>query len=126
MLGTFTGKVQHPDQPPENALVNPSQPQLLSPGDASTQGISRPSSRIITLPDGEEYYDRIAQGDSDSDYGEVSGETDTPEDNSGNSTPDPEAGADGAGTVGSRTKRHSTYFHHPERRRSVIPGAFPG
>ncbi|KAG6888436.1 hypothetical protein C0995_008253 [Termitomyces sp. Mi166 len=26
----------------------------------------------------------------------------------------------------SRTSRYGTYFHHPERRRQVIPGAFPG
>ncbi|KAG5736119.1 hypothetical protein E4T56_gene6267 [Termitomyces sp. T112] len=25
-----------------------------------------------------------------------------------------------------RTSRYGTYFHHPERRRQVIPGAFPG
>ncbi|PVF96948.1 DUF221-domain-containing protein [Serendipita vermifera] len=152
VLGNFTGKIQHPDQPPENA-VDGSQQQLAPPSDGTaTLGVPRPSSSvsvaststdarpqpartlsnrlsfdpatgIITLPDGEEYYDRIAQ-DTDSDYGEVSGETDSPEDHSGNSTPDPEAAAEGAGTVGSR-KRHSTYFHHPERRRSVIPGAFP-
>jgi hypothetical protein len=24
-----------------------------------------------------------------------------------------------------RAKRHSTYFHHPERRRHQVPGAFP-
>lgn len=26
----------------------------------------------------------------------------------------------------SRSSRYGTYFHHPERRRQVIPGAFPG
>lgn len=25
-----------------------------------------------------------------------------------------------------RTSRYGTYFHHPERRRQHIPGAFPG
>lgn len=33
----------------------------------------------------------------------------------------------GMGAVGpSRTSRYGTYFHHPERRRQTIPGAFPG
>ncbi|KAL1713458.1 hypothetical protein EV715DRAFT_211667 [Schizophyllum commune] len=32
---------------------------------------------------------------------------------------------DGEGTP-SRTSRYGTYFHHPERRRLQIPGAFPG
>lgn len=26
----------------------------------------------------------------------------------------------------SRTSRYGTYFHHPERRKQPIPGAFPG
>lgn len=35
---------------------------------------------------------------------------------SGNATP----------VGGARVSRYGTYFHHPERRRQVIPGAFPG
>jgi hypothetical protein len=159
IVGNFTGKIQHPEQPPAPPEVAQDSSQLLvPPGDNNTQvvAIARPASSvsvastsagqpqqpqrtlsnrlsfdpatgIITLPDGEEYMARVAIDDSDSDYGEVSNETDSREGTSGHSTPDPEGAPEAAGapTVGSRAKRFSTYFHHPERRRSQIPGAFP-
>lgn len=78
-----------------------------------------PATGVITLPDGEAFYERLAN-DSDSDYGEVSGETSSPGERSGNASP-----IDQETTEGQRAKRHSTYFHHPERRRHHVPGAFP-
>ncbi|CCA67384.1 hypothetical protein PIIN_01215 [Serendipita indica DSM 11827] len=86
-----------------------------------------PATGIITLPDGEVFFDRMENGnenESDSDYGEVSGETDTPDDRSGNASTNDQAAAEDQGTE-PRTRRHSTYFHHPERRRQQVPGAFP-
>lgn len=83
-----------------------------------------PATGVITLPDGEVFYERLENGnDSDSDYGEVSGETSTPEERSGEVSSNDQEGSEGA--QGSRVKRHSTYFHHPERRRHQVPGAFP-
>ena len=34
-------------------------------------------------------------------------------------------GAGGGGPLG-RLSRYGTYFHHPERRKQSVPGAFPG
>jgi calcium permeable stress-gated cation channel len=111
----------------------------LSTASTSTEGLQPPASHrlsfdpatgIITLPDGEVFFDRLENGgDSDSDYGEVSGETDSHEEQSGEVSPvvqgAEDAPANGGQTAsGLRAKRHSTYFHHPERRRQV-PGAFP-
>ena len=57
--------------------------------------------------------------DSDSDYGEQT--TPDSQDVPANAA-DGDEQADGTPVPGN--KRHSTYFHHPERRRT-IPGAFP-
>ena len=91
-----------------------------------------PATGVITLPDGEVFYERVENGaDSDSDYGEVSGETDSHVEQSGEVSPvvqgaDDSTAANGGQTASSlRAKRHSTYFHHPERRRHQVPGAFP-
>lgn len=102
-----------------------------------------PATGVITLPDGEVFVGRVNAHDSDDDYGEVSGETDSPI-RSGNISPEPDApansialpGADGqandsdssdSNTGEPRARRISTYFHHPERRRQSqqVPGAFP-
>ena len=88
-----------------------------------------PATGIITLPDGEVFFDRLNGDDSDSDYGEASGETDSHGETSEAASPTPAGGeldANGGTTPSAlRSKRHSTYFHHPERRRQQVPGAFP-
>ncbi|KAL1741606.1 hypothetical protein HDZ31DRAFT_45065 [Schizophyllum fasciatum] len=82
---------------------------------------------VINLPDDESWLDD-EDVDSDEDYGAVVHD------------PALRASASGAGAAGegstagdsvaegtpSRTSRYGTYFHHPERRRLQIPGAFPG
>lgn len=118
----------------EGTLVRPLSTASTSELPQPTRQVSNrlsfdPASGVITLPDGEVFYERIAADDSDSDYGEVSGETDSREGASGATSPVADAGevdANGGTTEsGLRAKRHSTYFHHPERRRQQVPGAFP-
>ena len=106
---------------------------LQPPARAASHRLSfDPATGVITLPDGEVFYERVENGaDSDSDYGEVSGETDSHEEQSGEVSPVVQGAEDttaaNGGQTGSslRAKRHSTYFHHPERRRNQVPGAFP-
>ena len=79
-----------------------------------------PASGVIILPEGDWFLD------SDDDYGDS---TPTPEGTSGGDGSEHAAGGtDGGPSPTSSSapaiKRHSTYFHHPERRRT-IPGAFP-
>ncbi|KAG8861325.1 hypothetical protein FRC20_011487 [Serendipita sp. 405] len=104
-----------------------------TPRDPSAQGPVRqlsnrlsfdPATGIISLPDGEEYYARFDPNhDSDSDFGEITPETDTS--SASASSHEQEPAPEGEQGSGPRAKRHSTYFHHPERRRHPIPGAFP-
>jgi calcium permeable stress-gated cation channel len=139
---THDGQDTHPDAP-VNTNTSPSttpapsrQPTTATAG-TSTEGrlaaAARaashrlsfdPATGVITLPDGEVFYERLENGqDTDSDYGEASGETSTPEERSGEVSSNEQEGSEGA--QGLRAKRHSTYFHHPERRRHQVPGAFP-
>jgi calcium permeable stress-gated cation channel len=104
---------------------NPWRSHLRSRSDAS-QNI-RPrleyddASGIIMLPDGEWLED------SDEDYSSSPGEGPTRAGSSSSALADTEHDDYGAttDTPGSPKKnRYSTYYHHPERRRT-IPGAFP-
>jgi len=78
-----------------------------------------PASGVIVLPEDDWFFD------SDDDYGDS---TPTPGvTNGGNGSEHTTGGTDGGLSPTSPTsaqKRHSTYFHHPERRKT-IPGAFP-
>ncbi|KAI0063663.1 DUF221-domain-containing protein [Artomyces pyxidatus] len=83
------------------------------------------ASGVIMLPDDDGDWLGDAESDSDEDYGhaDAAQHTQTLVDVS------PEAGVVGVapdGTNGQSPKaRYGTYFHHPERRRQTIPGAFP-
>lgn len=78
-----------------------------------------PASGVIILPEDDWFFD------SDDDYGDS---TPTSGGTNGGDGSEHTAGATDGGpsptSPTSATKRHSTYFHHPERRRT-IPGAFP-
>jgi hypothetical protein len=83
-------------------------------------------SGVIVLPDDEIWLD---DADSDSDVddaigdmegGQASPERTAPEDDQGVA-----GGPDGQATSGPSRARYGTYFHHPERRRQSVPGAFP-
>lgn len=78
-----------------------------------------PASGVIVLPEDDWFFD------SDDDYGDS---TPSPEGTSGGDGSENTAGGTDGGpsptSPTSANRRHSTYFHHPERRRT-IPGAFP-
>ncbi|KAG9047641.1 hypothetical protein FS837_001834 [Tulasnella sp. UAMH 9824] len=85
---------------------------------------------VIMLPEEDWYEDEAEassaisssdEGGSDSDYGDA---TSRREQSAAVDVPGP-ASVRTASGVGSPTKRHSTYYHHPERsRRRTMPGAF--
>lgn len=122
---TAGGTQTAPSRRSTTNVVGTSTDERTLPTRAASHRLSfDPATGIITLPDGEIFYDRLENGqDSDSDYGEVSGETSTPEERSGEASANEQEGSGGAEAL--RAKRHSTYFHHPERRRHQVPGAFP-
>jgi calcium permeable stress-gated cation channel len=84
-------------------------------------------SGVIILPEDGIWLEGV-ESDSDDDYGsgDVSGRSQV--------LPDSAVSEDGEGATGSSaienvggssTTRYGTYFHHPERRRQSVPGAFP-
>ncbi|KAJ7471304.1 hypothetical protein B0H11DRAFT_2041193 [Mycena galericulata] len=92
-----------------------------------------PASGVINLPDDDWLHDD--DEDSDGDYGT---QTNGLENSVATLSDLDGAAANGNGedtmlgaplssspTTPSRMSRYGTYFHHPERRRQVIPGAFP-
>ncbi|KAF8218298.1 hypothetical protein K438DRAFT_1796640 [Mycena galopus ATCC 62051] len=92
-----------------------------------------PASGIINLPDDDSWLDE--DDDSDQDFGT---QTAGLENSVGslNDVEAPPSNGEGAHTMldvplsgspstPSRMSRYGTYFHHPERRRQAIPGAFP-
>ncbi|KAF7377767.1 hypothetical protein MSAN_00200000 [Mycena sanguinolenta] len=128
-------------------------PSDAAPGDSVDQGRTRsssegrrqatlshrlsfdPASGVINLPDTDDWLDD--DDDSDQDFGIQTGGME----NSVGSLNDLEAPASNSNSEGehtmldvpltgspntpSRLSRYGTYFHHPERRRQAIPGAFP-
>lgn len=105
---------------PISAAAAPATPDHLSQSPQPANRLSfDPATGVIILPDDDWLFD------SEDDYGDS---TPTPEGTSrGNGSEYTAGGTDEALSPTSPTqaaKRHSTYFHHPERRRT-IPGAFP-
>ncbi|KAF8154629.1 hypothetical protein B0H34DRAFT_752640 [Crassisporium funariophilum] len=98
------------------------------------------ASGVIMLPDdgewlAEEEEEEEEEVDSDEvDYGTEGGLEQSVtesmvgerEGDAGAGVASPTGGGAGAAPGSSRTSRYGTYFHHPERRRQPIPGAFPG
>lgn len=95
-------------------------------------------SGVITLPDDADWLmEDVDDSDSEEDYGSTSPAVSaTTEDESRVAAPgvDGEALANASSSsalltstpVSSPTKqRHGTYYHHPEKRKQTIPGAFP-
>ncbi|KAK7001849.1 hypothetical protein R3P38DRAFT_3283648 [Favolaschia claudopus] len=95
-----------------------------------------PASGVINLPDTDDWLDEDEEDDSDQDYGTQTGglENSVPSLNDlerpTSNGPDEHTMLDvpvsGSPSTPSRLSRYGTYFHHPERRRQVVPGAFPG
>jgi len=83
------------------------------------------ASGIIALPEDAHWMMEDVDTDSDEDYGTTPSPTNASEIDV---TANPEAGnfVTSPTTQSSPKKtRHGTYYHHPERRRQTIPGAFP-
>ncbi|KAJ7768747.1 hypothetical protein B0H14DRAFT_3116710 [Mycena olivaceomarginata] len=86
-----------------------------------------PASGVINLPDTDDWLDEEEDDDdSDQDFGTQTGGLENSV-GSLSDLPHPASGGGGGGspTTPSRLSRYGTYFHHPERRRQVVPGAFP-
>lgn len=91
------------------------------------------ATRIIVLPEDAQWLMENVESDSEEDYGN---DTTPPSPDSAhvNGSSSASTALDPAGassspasaTMASPSKaRHGTYFHHPERRKQTIPGAFP-
>ncbi|TDL20250.1 DUF221-domain-containing protein [Rickenella mellea] len=79
------------------------------------------ASGVIVLPEDGDWIMEEAETDSDEDYGNGgsrSSPSETP------TQPNVPASSSASGATPSK-QRHGTYYHHPERRRQTIPGAFP-
>ena len=96
------------------------------------------ASGVIILPDEDGWLEEdYVESDEVEDYGGTNGldrsitESMLSADESSSREPTTEGGSTLNATSpliggGQRLSRYGTYFHHPERRRQVIPGAFPG
>ncbi|KAJ7067780.1 hypothetical protein C8F01DRAFT_1246347 [Mycena amicta] len=119
-----------------------SNPWQQEPRRASSAPLSHrlsfdPASGVINLPDDDDWMHEADDTDEEEDYGtqtgglensvaslsDLGGPTATP---NGDDTMLGTAVSSSPTTSPSRISRYSTYFHHPERRRQAIPGAFPG
>ncbi|KAF8838304.1 DUF221-domain-containing protein [Paxillus ammoniavirescens] len=81
-----------------------------------------PASGVIMLPEDDDWLAEDYDS-SDEDYGNV-----TPPSGEGqNAAPQDDLRLHGSppAATASPKRRHGTYYHHPERRRPTIPGAFP-
>lgn len=81
---------------------------------------------IITLPEDSHWLMEDVDSDSEEDYGSTAGVLN---ENTGELPPVAEGPlVDSSPTtalVSPPKQRHGTYYHHPEKRRQTIPGAFP-
>jgi hypothetical protein len=134
---------------------NPSSGSVAAPSESSDPGVSNPweeshrrsttlnhrlsfdpASGVINLPDNGDWLNED-EDDSDVDYGtgtQAGGlensvaslsDLDGPVANANGQDTLLDAPISSSPTTPSRLSRYGTYFHHPERRRQVIPGAFP-
>ncbi|KAL4080029.1 hypothetical protein V8B97DRAFT_1929520 [Scleroderma yunnanense] len=83
-----------------------------------------PGSGVIILPEGDDWL--VGEEDSsDEDYGNS---TPPSRDDQGNTSQEDLASIESQSPstpLASPKRRHGTYYHHPERRRHTVPGAFP-
>lgn len=81
---------------------------------------------IIALPEDAQWMMEDAETDSDEDYGTTPSPTNASEaDVAADLTMEASGSSPGTTHTSPKKTRHGTYFHHPERRRQTIPGAFP-
>ncbi|KAG6844854.1 hypothetical protein H0H87_003097 [Tephrocybe sp. NHM501043] len=123
----FAGPSSQVDAPVDPGAANPwedPRPRLTSNGHTLNHRLSFDvASGVIMLPDNETWLDDSADSDEEDlqntggleqsiTEASVVGDGDEPLVVSPTSSP-------------SRASRYGTYFHHPERRRQTVPGAFP-
>ncbi|GLB41104.1 putative cytosolic domain of 10TM putative phosphate transporter [Lyophyllum shimeji] len=122
-LGT-AGDVMH-----DSGVQNPWEDSPPRPHRSGNNGLNHRlsfdvASGVIMLPESGDWL----QDDTDSDEEDFGTENTGGLDRSITEASDPgnDQGSTSPTTSPSRTSRYGTYFHHPERRRQPIPGAFPG
>ncbi|KAA1477844.1 DUF221-domain-containing protein [Dentipellis sp. KUC8613] len=145
--GSHNGAAEGPARAatlPPDTTTNPWEDTAARPGPsrrAQTTGSSGLSHRlsydfgsgVIVLPDDEEWLDDGGESDSEEEYGSTNGleRSVTSVVGEAENGAGAGAGADAASQAGSEVHttpgktRYGTYYHHPERRRQTIPGAFP-
>ncbi|KAJ7083663.1 hypothetical protein B0H15DRAFT_850317 [Mycena belliarum] len=116
------------------ASSNPWQESRRSSAPLSHRLSFDPASGVINLPDDADWLQED-DADSDEDLGTQIGDLENsvasladlaaPEPNGSGEETMLRAPISASPTTPSRLSRYGTYFHHPERRRQVIPGAFP-
>lgn len=83
-------------------------------------------SGVIVLPDDEIWLEGTdSDSEDDDENGNIAGGQATPERAVSEDDEQGSGGPDGQTTAGASRTRYGTYFHHPERRRQSVPGAFP-
>ncbi|KAF7301133.1 hypothetical protein MIND_00677700 [Mycena indigotica] len=129
------GSSNGPSVSSDNVSTSSSNPWQHEPRRSSTAPLSHrlsfdPASGVINLPDDGEW---LHDESDEEDYGTQTGglensiaslaDIDQPPVTSNGEEGTPVSSSPTASP--SRLSRYSTYFHHPERRRQTIPGAFP-
>lgn len=83
------------------------------------------ASGVIALPEDAHWMMEDADTDSDEDYGTTPSPTSASEVGMTPSADAESSRSSPASQASPKKTRHGTYYHHPERRRQTIPGAFP-
>lgn len=81
------------------------------------------ASGIIVLPEDTDWLGE--ESDSDEEYTPLSPNRDTPNETLITDVMDIPPQSSAPNTMSPSKQRYGTYYHHPERRRQTIPGAFP-
>lgn len=85
-----------------------------------------PGSGVIMLPEGDDWLIDMDDDDDDDDSSDEYGNTTPPSGEvASNASQEDLAHPLSSSTPASPKRRYGTYYHHPERRRPTIPGAFP-
>ncbi|KAK0440975.1 hypothetical protein EV421DRAFT_1959520 [Armillaria borealis] len=103
-----------PSNPWEDSQAHPARRAQTEPVPLSHRLSYDQASGVIMLPDDDHWMGDEIDSDEE-DYGAVTGDS-TPTETVARSQPIP---------MSPGRSRYGTYFHHPERRRQPIPGAFP-
>lgn len=84
-----------------------------------------PGSGVIMLPEGDDWLIDMDDDDDDDSSDEYGNTTPPSGEVASNASQEDLAHPLSSSTPASPKRRYGTYYHHPERRRPTIPGAFP-